>query len=335
MSELDEHKFVLYEADDNDVIANVLIKDETLWTTQKEMARLFDVGIPAISKHLNNIFDEEELDRTSTVFKMEIVQKEGNREVSRLLEFYNLDAIIAVGYRVNSKKATKFSQWAPRVLKEFMTKGFALDDNRLKQGENLLGVDYFRELLERVRSIRASERRIWLQITDIFAEVSMDYDKNSPTTKKFYANVQNKFHFAITGKTAAEIIYNNANLNTENMGLITWKNAPDGRVLKSDTTIAKNYLTENEIKKLERNVAGFFDYIEDIIDRRESFTMEQFSDSIDRFLAFREYEILDGYGSISSTMAKDKAHEIYDDFNKTQKIGSDFEKQINQLLKYE
>ena len=216
-----------------------------------------------------------------------------------------------------------------------MIKGFALDDNRLKQGENLLGVDYFRELLERVRSIRASERRIWLQITDIFAEVSMDYDKNSPTAKKFYANVQNKFHFAITGKTAAEIINNNANLNKENMGLNTLKNAPDGRVLKSDTTIPKNYLTENDIKKLERNVSGFFDYIEDIIDRRESFTMEQFSESIDRFLEFREYKVLDGYGSISSTIAKDKAHEIYDDFNKTQKIESDFDRQINNLLKDE
>lgn len=233
------------------------------------------------------------------------------------------------------KKATKFRQWATKILKEFMIKGFTLDDNRLKQGENLLGVDYFKELLERVRSIRASEHRIWLQITDIFAQVSIDYDKNSLTTKRFYANVQNKFHFAITGKTAAEIIYNNADLHKENMRLIIWKNAPDGRVLKSDTTIAKNYLTEDEIKKLERNVSGFFDYIEDIIERRESFTMEQFSESINRFLEFREYKVLDGYGSISSTIAKDKAHKIYDDFNKTQNIKSDFDQQINNLLKNE
>jgi len=332
MSELTEHKFILYEADDNNVIANVLIKDETLWTTQKEMARLFDVDISTINEHLKNIYKTNELREDATIGNFPIVQNEGSRKVTRNINFYNLDAIIAVGYRVNSKKATKFRQWATQVLKEFMIKGFALDDNRLKQGENLLGVDYFKELLERVRSIRASERRIWLQITDIFAEVSIDYDKNSPTTKRFYANVQNKFHFAITGKTAAEIIYNKANLNKKNMGLITWKNAPDGRVLKSDTIIAKNYLTEDEIKKLERNVSGFFDYIEDIIERRETFTMEQFSESVDRFLEFREYKVLDGYGSISSTMAKDKAHKIYDKFNKKQKIESDFDKQIDELL---
>lgn len=338
MSGPTEHKFILYETDDNDVITNVLIKDETLWGTQKEMARLFDVGVPAISKHLNNIFDEEELDRGMVISKMETTTQHGaieGKTQTTMTNFYNLDAIIAVGYRVNSKKATKFRQWATQILKEYMIKGFALDDDRLKQGENLLGVDYFKELLERVRSIRASERRIWLQITDIFAEVSIDYDKNSLTTKRFYANVQNKFHFAITGKTAAEIVYDKANLNKENMGLITWKNAPDGRVLKSDTTIAKNYLTEDEIRKLERNVSGFFDYIEDIIERRESFTMEQFAESVNRFLEFREYNVLDGHGSISSTMAKDKAHGIYDDFNKTQKIESDFDQQINNLLKNE
>lgn len=333
MSESIEHKFILYETDDNDVIANVLIKDETLWTTQKEMARLFDVDISTVNEHLKNIYKTDELSEEATIGKFPIVQNEGSRKVTRNINFYNLDVIIAVGYRVNSKKATKFRQWATQILKEFMIKGFVLDDDRLKQGENLLGADYFKELLERVRSIRASERRIWLQITDIFAEVSMDYDKNSLTTKQFYANVQNKFHYAITGKTAAEIIYNSADLNKENMGLITWKNAPEGRVLKSDTTVAKNYLTEDEIKKLERNVSGFFDYIEDIIERRESFTMEQFSESIDSFLEFREYKVLDGYGSISSTMAKDKAHEIYADFNKTQKIKSDFEKQIDNLLK--
>lgn len=269
------------------------------------------------------------------ISKMETTTPHGaipEKTQTSMTNFYNLDAIIAVGYRVNSKKATKFRQWATQILREYMVKGFVLDDDRLKQGENLLGIDYFKELLERVRSIRASERRIWLQITDIFAEVSIDYDKNSPTTKKFYANVQNKFHFAITGKTAAEIIYNNANLNKENMGLITWKNAPEGRVLKSDTTVAQKYLEEDAIKKLERNVSGFFDYIEDIIDRRESFTMEQFSESIDRFLEFREYKVLDGYGSISSTMAKDKAHQIYDDFNKTQKIESDFDKKMKSLL---
>lgn len=183
---------------------------------------------------------------------------------------------------------------ATQILREYMLKGFVLDDDRLKQGENLLGVDYFKELLELVRSIRESERRVWLQITDIFAEVSIDYDKNSPTTKRLYANVQNKFHYAITGKTAAEIIYNSANLDKENMGLVTWKNAPEGRVLKSDTTVAKKYLKEDQIKRLERNVSGFFDYIEDIIERKESFTMEQFSESVNRFLEFREYKVLDG-----------------------------------------
>lgn len=335
MSKLDEHKFILYEADDNDVIANVLIKDKTLWTTQKEMARLFDVGIPAISKHLNNIFDEEELEKEMVISKMETTTQHGaiaGKTQTNMTNFYNLDAIIAVGYRVNSKKATKFRQWATQILSEYMVKGFVLDDDRLKQGENLLGVDYFKELLERVRSIRASERRVWLQITDIFAEVSIDYDKNSPTTKIFYANVQNKFHYAITGKTAAEIIYNSANLDKEHMGLITWKNAPEGRVLKSDTIVAKNYLKEDQIKKLERNVAGFFDYIEDIIDRKESFTMEQFSESVNRFLEFREYKVLDGYGSISSIVAKDKAHKTYDEFNKTQIIESDFDKKMKSLL---
>lgn len=335
MSELTEHKFILYEADDSNIVANVLVKDETLWITQKEMARLFDVDVSTINEHLKNIYKTFELIEEATIGKFPIVQNEGSRQVTRNINFYNLDAIIAVGYRVNSKKATKFRQWATKILKEFMIKGFALDDNRLKQGENLLGVDYFKELLERVRSIRASERRIWLQITDIFAEVSIDYDKNSPITKKFYALVQNKFHFAITGKTAAEIIYSSADISKENMGLITWKNAPDGRVLKCDTTVAKNYLSENEIRKLERNVTGFFDYIEDIIERRESFTMEQFSESVDRFLEFREYRVLDGHGAISAKVARDKAHEIYDEFNKTQKIDSDFDRQINSLLKDE
>ncbi|MFS5927002.1 RhuM family protein, partial [Streptococcus agalactiae] len=240
-------------------------------------------------------------------------------------------AIISVGYRVNSQKATRFRQWATNTLKEYMIKGFVLDDDRLKQGEKLFEKDYFQELLERVRSIRASERRIWYKITDIFAEISIDYDKNSQITKDFYATVQNKFHYAITGKTGAEIIFEKADRNSKNMGLTTWKNSPDGRILKSDTQVAKNYLTEKEIKSLERNVSSYFDYIEDLIERRNSFTMEQFVSSVDNFLNFREYRILEGKGSISMKTAKEKASREYVEFNKTQKINSDFEKQIKKL----
>ncbi len=327
-----DKKFLIYEAEDNKVVADVLIMDENIWMTQKQMAQVFDVGVPAVSKHLSNIFNEGELEENRTVSKMEIVQNEGNRTVKREIDYYNLDAIIALGYRINSKKATKFRIWATSVLKEYMIKGFALDDERLKQGNDLFGEDYFQELLERVRSIRASERRIWQKITDIFAEISIDYDKDSEITRLFYANVQNKFHYAITGQTAAEIIKSKADRNKNHMGLTTWKNSPDGRILKSDTYVAKNYLSEKEIRQLERNVSGYFDYIEDLIERRNTFTMEEFALSIDKFLEFREYKILEGYGQVSMKDAKKKASEEYEAFNKTQKIESDFDKSIKKLI---
>ena len=318
---------------DADGKVQVVIKDETLWCTQKAMAQLFGVGVPAISKHLKNIFTEGELNPDTTISKMETVVNRGIRgEVQELIDFYSLDAIIAVGYRVSSLKATRFRQWATKILNEYIKKGFAMDDERLKQGTALFGKDYFRELLERVRSIRASERRIWQQITDIYAECSTDYDKNSPTTKDFYAMIQNRFHFAITGQTAAEIIYSKADHTKDHMGLTTWKNAPDGRVLKSDVSIAKNYLQEKEIRQLERAVTGFFDYIEDLIERENTFNMAQFSTSVNEFLTFRKYQILPDKGKISAAQAKKKAEEEYDIFNKTQRIDSDFDKEVRGLL---
>lgn len=324
--------FMIYKYADEETTVNAVIKDDTIWLTQKSMAELFDVNIPAVSKHLQNIFDEGELDKNSTVSKMEIVQQEGDRDVKRTLEFYNLDAIISVGYRVNSRRATHFRIWATKVLKEYMIKGFVLDDERLKQGKTAFGKDYFKELLERVRSIRASERRIWQQITDIFAECSIDYDKNSEITKNFYAMVQNKFHYAITGKTAAEIVYTKADRNKANMGLTTWKNSPNGRILKSDVTVAKNYLDEKQIRQLERTVSGYFDYIEDLIEREHTFTMEEFAKSINEFLAFRKYDILRDRGKISKQKADLKAEEEYKYFNKTQKIESDFDREIKQFI---
>ena len=318
---------------DADGKVQVVIKDETLWCTQKAMAQLFGVGVPAISKHLKNIFAEGELNPDTTISKMETVVNRGIRgEVNELIDFYSLDAIIAVGYRVSSLKATRFRQWATKILNEYIKKGFAMDDERLKQGTAVFGKDYFRELLERVRSIRASERRIWQQITDIYAECSTDYDKNSPTTKDFYAMIQNRFHYAITGQTAAEIIYSKADHTKDHMGLTTWKNAPDGRVLKSDVSIAKNYLQEKEIRQLERAVTGFFDYIEDLIERENTFNMAQFSASVNEFLTFRRYQILPDKGKISAAQAKKKAEEEYDIFNKTQRIDSDFDKEVRGLL---
>lgn len=318
---------------DADGKVQVVIKDETLWCTQKAMAQLFGVGVPAISKHLKNIFTEGELNPDTTISKMETVVNRGIRgEVQELIDFYSLDAIIAVGYRVSSLKATRFRQWATKILNEYIKKGFAMDDERLKQGTAVFGKDYFRELLERVRSIRASERRIWQQITDIYAECSTDYDKNSPTTHDFYAMIQNRFHFAITGQTAAEIIYSKADHTKDHMGLTTWKNAPDGRVLKSDVSIAKNYLQEKEIRQLERAVTGFFDYIEDLIERENTFNMAQFSASVNEFLTFRRYQILPDKGKISAAQAKQKAEEEYDIFNKTQRIDSDFDKEVRGLL---
>ena len=328
-----ELQFLIYSTPEENVLVDVVVKDENIWVTQKAMAELFGVKVPAISKHLKNIFEEGELQQESTISKMETVQNEGTRNIKRLVDFYNLDAIISVGYRVNSHKATKFRIWATQILKEYMQKGFAMDDERLKQGKTFFGKDYFRELLERVRSIRASERRIWQQITDIFAECSLDYDEKSPITHQFYATVQNKFHYAITKQTAAEIVYNNADHTKENMGLTTWKNAPDGRILKSDVTIAKNYLSEKEIRQLERAVTGYFDYIEDLIERENTFNMEQFSASINEFLAFRRYDILPDKGKVSHKEAVAKAHAEYDIFNKTQKIVSDFDLFLQQAEK--
>ena len=330
-----DFQFLVYHSSNEDVSVNAIIKDETVWLTQKGMAELFGVQIPAISKHLKNIFDEGELDEGVVVSKMEITTPHGampDKTQTQNAQFYNLDAIISVGYRVSSVRATHFRIWATGVLKEYMIKGFALDDERLKQGKTVFGKDYFRELLERIRSIRASERRIWQQITDIFAECSIDYDKNAQVTQDFYAMVQNKFHYAITGQTAAEIVYSRADCNQENMGLSTWKHAPTGRILKSDVIVAKNYLNEKQIRQLERTVVGYFDYIEDLIERENIFTMEEFSSSINSFLTFRKYETLKNKGIVSKQLATAKAEKEYEAFNKTQKIISDFDKEVKRLL---
>ena len=328
-----EIQFLLYNMPDADGKVQVVIRGETLWCTQKAMAQLFGVGVPAISKHLKNIFAEGELDPDTTISKMETVVNRGIRgEVKELIDFYSLDAIIAVGYRVSSLKATRFRQWATKILNEYIKKGFAMDDERLKQGNAVFGKDYFRELLERIRSIRTSERRIWQQITDIYAECSTDYDKNSPTTRDFYVMIQNRFHYAITRQTAAEIIYSKADHTKDHMGLTTWKNAPDGRVLKSDVSIAKNYLQEKEIRQLERAVSSYFDYIENQIERHNAFNMKQFAASVNKFLTFNDYQILPDNGKISAAQAKKKAEEEYDIFNKTQRIDSDFDKEIRELL---
>lgn len=331
----DEIQFILYNIPEGDGKVQAVIKEDTIWLTQKAMAELFGVNVPAISKHLRNIFEEGELREDVVVSKMEITTEHGaieGKTQTKGVNFYNLDTIISVGYRVNSAKATRFRQWATKILNEYIRKGFVLDDDRLKQGTAVFGKDYFRELLERVRSIRASERRIWQQITDIYAECSIDYDKNSPTTRDFYAMIQNRFHFAITGQTAAEIIYTKADHTKEHMGLATWKNSPDGRILKSDVTIAKNYLTEKEIRQLERAVTGFFDYIEDLIERENTFNMSQFSASVNEFLTFRRYQILPDKGRISAVQAKMKAEQEYDVFNRTQRIDSDFDKEIRGKL---
>lgn len=326
----DYGKIILYEIENQKEQVSVTFKDETFWLTQKAMAELFDVGVPAISKHLSNIFNENELAETAVISKMETTASDGKTYSTN---FYNLDAIIAVGYRVNSKKATRFRQWAIAVLKEYITKGFVLNDDMLKNGKPF-GRDYFRELLERVRSIRASERRVYQQITDIYAECSVDYDKDSPTTKDFYAMVQNKFHYAITGQTAAEIVYSHADHSKEFMGLTTWKNAPSGRILQSDVSIAKNYLSQEQIRQLERTVSGYFDYIEDLIERENTFTMEEFATSIDAFLTFRKYTILPDKGKISQKRAKEKAIKEFKEYNKNQKIFSDFDKEINKIKKH-
>ncbi len=328
-----EIQFLLYTMPEADGKVQVVIRDETLWCTQKAMAQLFGVDKSGISRHISNIYKTGELQQDTTVAKIATVVNRGIRgEVEELVDFYHLDMIIAVGYRVNSLKATKFRQWATKILSEYIKKGFAMDDERLKQGTAVFGKDYFRELLERVRSIRTSERRIWQQITDIYAECSTDYDKNSPTTHDFYAMIQNRFHYAITGQTAAEIIYSKADHTKDHMGLTTWKNAPDGRVLKSDVSIAKNYLQEKEIRQLERAVSSYFDYIENQIERHNAFNMKQFAASVNKFLTFNDYQILPDKGKISAAQAKKKAEDEYDIFNKTQRIDSDFDKEVREML---
>lgn len=329
-----ELQFLIYNTPQFNTKINVVVKDETIWLTQKAMAELFDVKVPAISKHLKNIFEEGELNEQLVISKMETTTPHGaiaEKTQTKETNFYNLDAIISVGYRVNSAKATQFRIWATNTLKEFITKGFVIDDERLKQGKTAFGKDYFRELLEKVRSIRASERRVYQQITDIFAECSIDYNPQSEITKNFYAMVQNKFHYAITGHTAAEIIYKKADAQKQNMGLTTWKNAPDGRILKLDTSVAKNYLEEKEIKQLERTVTSYFDYIENLIERENTFTMEGLANSVDKFLNFNEFKVLEGKGTKSHKQAIAKAEKEYDQFNKTQKIVSDFDKEIKKL----
>lgn len=330
-----DFSFLIYKSEDEEVSISPVIKGESIWLTQKLMAELFGVNVPAISKHLKNIFEEGELDQNVVVSKMEITTSHGaivDKTQSQQVTLYNLDAIISVGYRVNSSRATHFRIWATKILKEYMIKGFVLDDDRLKQGETVFGKDYFRELLEHVRSIRASERRIWQQITDIFAECSIDYDKNSEIAHDFYAMIQNKFHYAITGQTAAEIIDTHADRTKPNMGLITWKNSPDGRILKSDVTVAKNYLDENQIRRLERAITGFFDYVEDLIENEVTFTMEDFAKSVNEFLNFRRFNILEDKGRISKKDADKKAIAEYTVFNKTQMINSDFDKEVKRIL---
>ena len=319
-------EFLVYHTVEGNVSVNAFIHDETIWITANQMATLFDKSESTIRKHINNVFNEGELDRENNTQKMRV---DG---VKQSVAYYNLDTIISVGYRVNSRRATQFRIWATGVLKEYIQKGFVMDDERLKQGKTVFGKDYFRELLERVRSIRASERRIWQQITDIFAECSIDYDKNATITHAFYAMVQNKFHYAIVGQTAAEIVYNRADREKEHIGLTTWKNAPDGRILKSDVSIAKNYLDEKQIRQLERAVTGYFDYIEDLIERENTFTMEEFAASVNEFLSFRRYKILEGKGKISHKAAIEKAETEYDAFNKYQKITSDFDRAVQKML---
>ena len=335
MNQNKQFQFLLYRAETEDISVNALVKDETIWLTQKAMAGLFGVDKSGISRHLKNIFDTGELDEKVVIAKFATTTPHGaiaGKTQVNETTFYNLDAIISVGYRVNSRRATQFRIWATGILREYIQKGFALDDERLKQGITAFGADYFRELLERVRSIRTSERRIWQQVTDIFAECSIDYDKDSEITREFYAMVQNRFHYAITHSTAAEIIYDKADRNAEHMGINTWKNAPDGRILQSDVVIAKNYLSAQQIRQLERTVSAYFDYIEGLIERENTFTMEEFAASVNAFLSFNRYDILPDKGRISHAQAIEKAKAEYLAFNPTQHIVSDFDKEVKRLL---
>lgn len=327
--------FLLYNTPNGNVKVETLLHDENVWLPQKRIAELFGKSRTTITEHLNNIFKENELDEQVVCRNFRLPTQHGaikGKIQNTTVKYYNLDAILSVGYRVNSRQATQFRQWATKTLKEYIIKGFAMDDERLKNGQ-YFGKDYFKELLERVRSIRASERRIYQQITDIFSECCIDYDNTSETAKNFYASVQNKFHYAITGQTAAEIVNTHVDKSLPNAGLQTWKNAPDGRILKSDVTIAKNYLKEDEIKKLERTIASYFDYIENQIEKRNELSMQGFSQSVDKFLNFNDFRVLDGLGHTSHQQAKEKAYLEYDEFNKTQKINSDFDKAIKRLKK--
>ena len=316
--------FLIYTTPQGNVRIEAFLHNETIWLTQKKMAELFQVSIPTINEHLKNIFNSGELAEDSVIRKFLTTASDGKKYQTN---YYNLDAVISVGYRVNSKEATHFRIWATKVLKEYVIKGFAMDDNRLKNGQ-YFGKDYFDELLERVRSIRASERRIYQKITDIFAECSIDYDPMSEITKEFYATVQNKFHYAISGQTAAELIFTKADAKARNMGLMTWKHAPRGRILKSDAIIAKNYLNEKKIKMLERTVSGFFDYIERIIESRAVMKMMDLAESVNRFLEFNEFKVLEGKGKVSFKDAEKKVFKEYDEFNKHQQIESDFDKLV-------
>jgi len=328
---MNEIQFLLYESDEK---IEVVMKGETIWATQKVIAELFDVDRTSISRHLKNIFETGELDEQVVSAKIAQTTQHGaieEKTQTKEVKFYNLDAIISVGYRVNSQKATKFRIWATDVLRDYIQKGFKIDVERMKQGEAVFGKDYFRELLETVRSIRASERRIWQQITEVFAEISYDYDKSSEVTKTFYASVQNKFHYAITGKTAAEIIHDKADKDKDHMGLTTWKNSPDGRILQSDVVVAKNYLSDKEIRSLERNVSAYFDYVERLLEDEILLSMLDFARSIDEFLKFNRYEILKGHGRFTHLSAKQKAISEYQDFNKHQKIVTDFDREIRRI----
>ena len=329
-------EILLYSDDGGKEFINVVFEDETFWLTQKAMAELFDVNVPAVSKHLQNIYEENELTRDATISKMETVQQEGERQVKRMVDFYNLDAIIAVGYRVNSKKATRFRQWATKTLKEYIQKGFVLNDEMMKNGRPF-GRDYFDELLERIREIRASERRAYQKIADVFEQCSYDYDKNSETTKAFYAFVQNKLHYAVTGKTAAELISQRATLDSPTMGLTTWKGAPDGKILKSDTLVAKNYLNQKELSRLNRLVTMFIDYAELMAEDEQLMSMQDWLRETDRFLANNRRQVLDGKGHISREAAVKQVSGIYEEFRKRQDADyiSEFDRQTEKYLKGE
>ena len=326
---LEKNNIILYKGDEGAATIEVLLKDDTMWSTQKTMAELFDVTTPTINEHLKNIFQTGELNEMSTIRNFLIVQKEGNREVTRKINFYNLDAIIAVGYRVNSKQATQFRIWATNVLNELITKGFVLDDDLLKNGTRF-GKDYFDELLEKIREIRASERRFYQKITDIYAQCSFDYNKDAEITRTFYATVQNKLHWAITHHTAAEIISERADSTLKNMGLTTWKNAPEGKILKTDIGVAKNYLSEKEILELNRIVNMYLDYAENQAERHKLMSMEDWASRLDAFLKFNEYDILQNPGKVSHTVAKEIANKEFEKYRKIQDKDyiSDFDKEV-------